>query len=274
MRPRRAVLAGLASVTLLACGTAHHAHAFSVATPPSRALALAVLAPSANVGHVVDRVLAYTSYIRLGGHRREVALTFDDGPGPATPRILAILRKTHTPATFFPIGRSVRSSPQLVADEVRQHLAVGDHTESHPRLSGLTPAAQAAEIRQAAEDIHHAGAPYPRLFRPPYGSFDRDTLALLRGQRMLMVLWSVDTKDFSRPGKKKIIYTAVSGAQQGAIILMHDGGGDRSQTVAALPRIILRLRQRGFRLVSIPQLISDDPPPHGQAPPQPLSGTG
>ena len=86
-----------------------------------------------------------------------------------------------------------------------------------------------------------------------------------------MVLWSVDTKDYSQPGVNKIVYATVSGAQPGAIVLMHDGGGNRAQTVAALPRIILRLRRRGFRLVSIPQLIGDDDPlPRDQPPPHEL----
>jgi peptidoglycan/xylan/chitin deacetylase (PgdA/CDA1 family) len=223
----------------------------------------------------VDRVLSYTSYVQLAGRQqRDVALTFDDGPGPFTPQILQILQRTHTPATFFVIGRLARAYPESVAAEARGGFAVGDHTETHPLLSILSAAGQAAEIDAAAADIHRAGAPYPRLFRPPYGSFDQATLALLRARSMLMVLWSADTKDYSRPGAKKIIYTAVSGGQSGAIILMHDGGGDRAQTVAALPRIILRLRQRGYRLVTIPELIADDPPTPGQPAPQPLSGVG
>ena len=89
-----------------------------------------------------------------------------------------------------------------------------------------------------------------------------------------MVLRSADTKDYKRPGASKIIYTAVSGAHVGAIILIHDGGGDRTETVAALPRIITRLRQRGFRLVTIARLAGADPPPTNQPPPQPLIGTG
>ena len=221
----------------------------------------------------VDRVLGYTSYVQLAGRRRrEVALTFDDGPSRYTPEILQVLRHMHAPATFFVIGRWALAYPELVADEVRAGSEVADHTESHPPLAELSPAAQTAQITQAAEAIHQAGAPYPVLLRPPYGSFDQSTLEVLRGERMLMVLWSADTSDYLRPGVSKIIYTAVSGAQPGAIILMHDGGGDRSQTVAALPRIIVRLRQRGFHLVTVSQLIADDPPPTDQPPPQPLSG--
>lgn len=199
-------------------------------------------------------------------------MTFDDGPSRYTPEILRVLRHMHAPATFFVVGRWALAYPRLVADEVRAGSEVGDHTENHPPLAELSPVAQTAEITQAGDAIDRAGAPNPVLMRPPYGSFDQSTLQVLRAERMLMVLWSADTSDYIRPGVSKIIYTAVSGAQPGAIILMHDGGGDRSETVAALPRIIVRLRQRGFRLVTVSQLIADDPPPANQPPPHPLSG--
>ncbi len=221
----------------------------------------------------VDHVLRYTSYVRLAGHRRrDIALTFDDGPSPYTPQILRVLRRMHVPATFFVIGRSALAYPQFVAAEVQAGCEVGDHTETHPPLALLSPSAQTAQLTQAAEVIQRAGAPRPIVMRPPYGSFDPATLEVLRAERMLMVLWSADTSDYMRPGVQKIVYTAVSGAQPGAIILMHDGGGDRAETVAALPRIIMRLRQRGFHLVTVSRLVADDPPPAGQPPPQPLSG--
>jgi peptidoglycan/xylan/chitin deacetylase (PgdA/CDA1 family) len=223
----------------------------------------------------VTRVLGYTSYVQLAGHRaRDVALTFDDGPSQYTPMILSILRRMRAPATFFVIGRSAIAYSRLVAEEARDGFEIGDHTETHAPLAVLSPTMQAAQIAEAADAIHRAGGPDPDVVRPPYGSFDQATLRILRRMRMLLVLWSADTKDYARPGVARIIYTAVSGAQPGAIILMHDGGGDRSQTVAALPRIITRLRQRGFRLVTISRLIAGDPPPANQPPPHPLSGGG
>ncbi|MGA2321611.1 MAG: polysaccharide deacetylase family protein [Solirubrobacteraceae bacterium] len=220
-----------------------------------------------------DRFLAYTSYVSVGSsRRREVALTFDDGPSPWTPKILAVLRREHAVATFFEIGRNVLAYPRYTAALARAGMAVGDHTETHLPLAELSAAGQAQEIEQAAAAIRNAGAPAPLLFRPPYGSFNSETLALLRARHMMMVLWTVDTSDYLQPGVDKIRYTAVSGARSGAIILFHDGGGPRSQTVAALPRIIHRLRARGFRLVTVWQLLHDDPPPVGQAPPRSLSG--
>jgi peptidoglycan-N-acetylglucosamine deacetylase len=145
-------------------------------------------------------------------------------------------------------------------------------TEEHPPLALLGASAQASELDEAASAIHAAGAPRPLLFRPPYGFFDDTTLQLLRERDMVMALWSVDTSDYTLPGVQRIIYTALSGARPGAVILFHDGGGDRSQTVAALPRIIERLRQRGYHLASVPELLRDDPPPVGQPPPTPFSG--
>jgi peptidoglycan-N-acetylglucosamine deacetylase len=229
-------------------------------------------APHASVASV-NHVLRYTSYVQLAGHRRrEVALTFDDGPSPYTHDVLRILRRMRVHATFFVVGREVAMYKRLVADEYRAGNDVGDHTMSHPPLDQLSVAAQSEEIGGDARLIKAAGAPAPRLMRPPYGSFNATTLQVLRAQRLLMVLWSVDTKDYSRPGTDRIVYTAVSGAEPGAIILMHDGGGERSETVAALPRIINRLRQRHYTLVTLSQLVKDDPPPRHQPAPVSLSG--
>jgi peptidoglycan/xylan/chitin deacetylase (PgdA/CDA1 family) len=115
-------------------------------------------------------------------------------------------------------------------------------------------------------------AAFPRLFRPPYGGFDDTTLALLRHYGMLMVLWSVDTHDYLQPGVPTIVARALAGAQPGAIILMHDAGGPRAQTVAALPQIIAGIRRHHLKLVTVPRLLADDPPPLTQPPPRSLAG--
>ncbi len=220
-------------------------------------------------------VLRYTSYINAGTPvRREVALSFDDGPGPYTPKILHILTRTHTPATFFVIGEWAKLYPQYVRAEVSAGSEVGDHTETHPFMSLLSPTVQREQIVDASYAIHAAGAPYPTLWRPPYGSFNQETRGILHELQMVVVLWTVDTSDYALPGVERIEFAALSGVRPGAIILMHDGGGDRSETIAALPRIIAALRRRGYRLVTVSQLLADDPPPRGQPPPQPLSGGG
>lgn len=229
--------------------------------------------PAVLRARALDRVLSYTPYVRRGrGHRRDVALTFDDGPGPYTARVLRILRRMHVHATFFVIGRQVAEYPRLVAGEARSGSEVGDHTFTHPPLAALGRAAQRAQIVDTARAIHRAGAPTPVLLRPPYGSLNATTVRVVHKLGMLLVLWSADTSDYARPGVTRIAYTAISGAEPGAIILLHDGGGDRSETIAALPGIIRRLRARRFNLVTVSQLVADDPPRRGQPPPVNMSG--
>jgi peptidoglycan-N-acetylglucosamine deacetylase len=213
----------------------------------------------------IDRTLAYTPYVRIAGaQHREIALTFDDGPGPYTPQVLAILQREHVPATFFEVGileRYFNASTTAIAADGD---TIGDHTEVHAPMSRLSPAKQRAQLLEQASAIERYGASFPRLFRPPYGLWNSATLALLHRYRMLMVLWTVDTSDYRRPGVPAIVDAAVHGARPGAIILLHDAGGDRSQTVAALPKIVSALRRRHYQLVTVPRLLLDNPAPRVQ----------
>jgi len=213
----------------------------------------------------INRTLAYTPWVRIAGaQHREIALTFDDGPGPYTPQILAILQREHVPATFFEVGileRYFNASTTAIAADGD---VIGDHTEVHAPMSRLSRKAQQTQLLEQASAIERYGAKFPRLFRPPYGLWNSNTLALLHRYRMLMVLWTVDTSDYRRPGVRAIVDAAVDGARPGAIILLHDAGGDRSQTVAALPRIIAALHKRGYKLVTVPRLLLDNPAPRVQ----------
>lgn len=222
----------------------------------------------------INRVLAYTPWVRIAGaQHREIALTFDDGPGPYTPEVLSILEREKVPATFFEVGVLERwfyvSTARIVAD----HDVIGDHTQTHAPMPRLSRRDQRAQLLAEASAIGRHGAPFPRLFRPPYGLWNATTLALLRKYRMLMVLWTVDTNDYLRPGVSAIVNAAVKGARSGAIILLHDAGGDRAETVAALPRIIAALRRRHYRLVTVPRLLLDNPPPRVQNV-APMTGAG
>jgi len=149
---------------------------------------------------------------------------------------------------------------------------IGDHTENHPMLAKLSAHDQYEELFEQIARIELAGGRRPVLFRPPYGSFDPTTLRELAKLHLLMVLWSADTDDYLEPGVGVIVERALAGAQPGAILLMHDGGGNRAQTIAALPLIISRLRAQGYHLVTVPRLLLDDPPPAGQPLPPNLSG--
>ena len=218
-------------------------------------------------------MLAYTPFVKEGGTRgRDIALTFDDGPGPYTPGVLDVLEREHVPATFFVIGEELRYFSASTVREIRDGFVIGDHTETHPMMAQLSAHDQHEELFEQAARIELLGGRRPQLFRPPYGSFDATTFHQLSEMHMLMVLWSVDTDDYQRPGVQVIVQNALAGAKPGAIILMHDAGGDRSQTIEALPAIIRGLRKRGFDLVTVPQLLHDDPPPAGQPLPQNLSG--
>ena len=213
----------------------------------------------------INRTLAYTPYVRIAGaQHREVALTFDDGPGPYTPQVLAVLQREHVPATFFEVGIEERYFNASTTEIAADGDPIGDHTEIHAAMSKLSPAKQRSQLLEQASAIKRYGASFPRLFRPPYGLWDEATLALLHRYRMLMVLWTVDTSDYLRPGVNTIVDRAVDGAKPGAIILLHDAGGDRSQTVAALPKIIAALRRRHYQLVTVPRLLLDNPAPHVQ----------
>jgi peptidoglycan/xylan/chitin deacetylase (PgdA/CDA1 family) len=213
----------------------------------------------------ITRTLAYTPYVRIAGARhREIALTFDDGPGPYTPQVVAALGRAHVPGTFFEVGVEEGYFHAGTSAIVASGFPIGDHTETHAPMSQLSRKQQQAQLLEETSRIGDYGAPFPRLFRPPYGLWNSTTLKLLKKYRMLMVLWTVDTSDYLAPGVDAIVSRAVSGARPGAIILMHDAGGNRSETVAALPKIISQLQARGYRLVTVPRLLLDNPAPANQ----------
>jgi peptidoglycan/xylan/chitin deacetylase (PgdA/CDA1 family) len=256
-------------------GGGGHRRAAGVAAKPWRVAPMgdAARRRAAAESRAIDHVLTYTQFVTSGGgQKREIALTFDDGPGPYTPHVLQVLQKLHVPATFFEVGFMERWFHASTTQALSQGHVIGDHTESHPKLAHLPRPAQRTQIMSQAEWLHKLGAPRPRLFRPPFGSFDARTFRVLRNNKLLMVLWSVDTHDYRQPGVKVIVRRAVQGAKPGAIILMHDAGGARSQTVAALPEIVRKLRKRHFELVTVPRLMLDDPPPRGQPLPHYLNG--
>ncbi|HZE04056.1 MAG TPA: polysaccharide deacetylase family protein [Solirubrobacteraceae bacterium] len=282
-RRRLGALAGVAAVALvlgIAVGalTGHGAAAGEAAggvghaqLQPVKALArgksatMSAVAQRAAENAAINRTLAYTPYVRIAGaQHRELALTFDDGPGPYTPAILRVLRRLRAPATFFEVGIEDQYFAASTAAIVAAGDPVGDHTETHAPMSRLSRRLQRRELLEQADAVGDSGAPFPRLFRPPYGVWDATTLSVLKRYRMLMVLWSVDTSDYQRPGVATIVQRALDGARPGAIILLHDAGGNRSETVAALPRIIRRLRARGYRLVTVPRLLLDNPAPKDQ----------
>ena len=187
---------------------------------------------------------------------RAVALTFDDGPWPGqTQQVLRILRRFHAPATFFVVGQLAEHLPRLVAAERRQPgIEVEDHSWSHP----LTPPFGEQRPRIVRfqigrtlsalerEDVH------PTLFRPPGGGYSDRVVAIASSFGLRLVLWSVDPRDWAPGATARGIDREVLGhVHPGSIVIMHDGGGDRTATIRALPRIIRGIRHRGLRLVDV-----------------------
>ncbi len=178
---------------------------------------------------------------RRGG---PVYLTFDDGPSQYTPAILSILRATHSTATFFELGFRQAEHPEEAAQIRAEGSSIGNHTYNHPNLTKLKP----GQIRWQL-----AHGPRARCVRPPYGATNQTVRHILSQQGLRQVLWTIDTRDWTRPGTKQIIKAATGpNVRAGSIVLMHDGGGDRTQTVAALPQIIATLQQQGYVIRHIP----------------------
>jgi peptidoglycan/xylan/chitin deacetylase (PgdA/CDA1 family) len=141
-------------------------------------------------------------------------------------------------------------------------MTIGTHTATHPDMGRLSESAQRKEIMRGVRAITSRGGPYPHLFRPPYDSYNATTLFVLRNLRMRLVLQTVDTQNWLPTATRKTIARrAIAGARPGGIILMHDGGGNRSATVQALPWIVRALHNRGYRLVNVPTLLRENPPP-------------
>jgi peptidoglycan/xylan/chitin deacetylase (PgdA/CDA1 family) len=195
---------------------------------------------------------------------RAVALTFDDGPSPEyTPRILATLRRLGVRATFFVIGYLAQQYPAIVREEATLRMEVGNHTYNHPDVppfDELPPQLMQVEISLAASILTRLGVA-PRLFRPPGGSFSSTVVHTASALGERIVLWSVDPTDWT-PGisAKQIARNVLSTVRPGSIVILHDGGGDRSATLAALPAIVRGIRARGLRLVTVaPAPITGEP---------------
>jgi cellulose synthase/poly-beta-1,6-N-acetylglucosamine synthase-like glycosyltransferase/peptidoglycan/xylan/chitin deacetylase (PgdA/CDA1 family) len=193
---------------------------------------------------------------------RRIALTFDDGPDPRwTSRIERVLQSYGVHATFFEIGSQVARYPGVVKMLVRDGDEVGNHTFTHVLLSGVPEWQRRMQIDLTEAAIAGVTHHYTRLIRPPYSATpdavtprDERVLAQLAGRRYYIVLANYDSQDWQRPGVAAIVKNASPPGRTGGIVMLHDGGGNRSQTVAALRVLIPRLRARGFQFVTVAQL--------------------
>ncbi|MFF8959726.1 polysaccharide deacetylase family protein [Streptomyces sp. NPDC014894] len=189
--------------------------------------------------------------------RPEIALTFDDGPDPVhTREVLDILRRYDVRATFFCVGLHVNALPDEVRRITDAGHSLGNHTWSHPFMPDLTAEQFRLQIERTSDAFDRAVGRTPGLFRPPYGARTPETLGELLTGGPAMALWDVDSWDWARPGPEKIAQTVLDHARPGSMILMHDGGGDRRESVQALPAVIEGLLERDLRFVSADALRS------------------
>ena len=182
-----------------------------------------------------------------------MALTFDDGPSPYTAAVLDVLKREQVHATFFLIGQQVAGGASLVRRELADGHMLADHTWSHANVSG-GGAFASGQITSTASAIQKATGFRPCLFRAPYGAVSGSLIGVAHGLGFTTIEWDVDPQDWSLPGSGAIYSRIVSTTHNGSIILMHDGGGPRSQTLAALPGIIHTLKARGYGFVTVDQL--------------------
>lgn len=185
-----------------------------------------------------------------------VALTFDDGPGPYTARLLDMLAARHARATFFLIGGNIRGREAVVRRELADGHAIGDHTWSHPDLTRLPTGVVRSQLRRTRDAIQRVTGQPTHLMRPPYGATDRHVRKVAGGLGLAQIIWSVDTDDWRDRNSSIVTGRAVRRARRGDIILMHD---IHPTTVAAVPRILRGLAERGFTFVTVPELLAAHP---------------
>jgi peptidoglycan/xylan/chitin deacetylase (PgdA/CDA1 family) len=183
--------------------------------------------------------------------RKAIALTIDDGPNAIyTPQVLRLLAKYRVTAMFSMIGMEVKGLPGVAREVADAGHVIANHTWKHVNLGTLSPSAVASEMDQATEAIHGATGVVPSRFRAPYGVWSRTVYQRCVQTGMTPIDWSVDPRDWARPGVSSIVRNVMRNTRSGSIILEHDGGGNRSQTVTALGIVIPRLLDAGYHFVT------------------------
>lgn len=177
-----------------------------------------------------------------------VHLTFDDGPDPTwTPRVLEVLRRYGARGTFFMLGQAAAMEPRLVEQVRAEGHAIANHTWSHPQLVALSDNGIRRQLRRADAALGET-----TCVRQPYGATNYRVERAIRSTGKHPVLWDVDPQDWRRPGAEAIARRILAGTRPGAIILLHDGGGDRDQTVAGLELALATMTSKGYAATPVP----------------------
>jgi peptidoglycan-N-acetylglucosamine deacetylase len=194
-----------------------------------------------------------------------IAMTFDDGPSAEnTPRLLDILKQRGIKATFFLIGENAQANPDLVKRMLAEGHEVGNHTWTHPQLSKLSDDKVKSEISRTQEAISAASGYTPTILRPPYGAItQRQKEWIEKDLKLNVIIWSVDPFDWKRPGPAVVTSRILAGAEPGAIVLSHD---IHRQTVEAMPATLDALMHKGYKFVTVSQMIALDKPKPSPSP--------
>ena len=187
-----------------------------------------------------------------------VCLTFDDGPSSYTADVLRILEEKHAVATFFALGSSVAGWSDMIQQLENAGCEVLSHTMNHQDNYAISSEDTYRETVDAFDALRDYAGVFTTVIRPPYGNWNNNCWISARGTVSASVIWTIDSRDWELPGADAIVKNCTSNVGNGDIILMHDGGGDRSQDIEALPRIIDELHKQGYRLVTLSELMDSD----------------
>ncbi|MCL6595012.1 MAG: polysaccharide deacetylase family protein [Firmicutes bacterium] len=208
---------------------------------------------------------------RVATSRPAVALTYDDGPraGPGgTEAIVALLKANGAHATFFVLGEEVARHPEVVRAAARAGMEIENHADRHLHLPGLGEAALRRAVAGGADAVERTVGRRPHWLRPPYGALSPRVRRVAHDLGERVVLWSTDTRDWTNPGSGAIVRRVLGRLRPGDIVLMHDGGADRSQTVEATRQLLPALRARGYEMLTLDELVAA-----GRAHPTPAAGS-
>lgn len=195
--------------------------------------------------------------------KKQVAITFDDGPDPVyTPMILDVLKEYDVQSTFFLIGKRMEMYPEVVQRELKEGHEIANHSYNHRNFYNISPQRALDEIRKTESllnTMEQVGS--IKLFRPPGGTLTEQNLELLKKEGYKVILWSwhQDPRDWANPGTQQIAKHVLKNVKNGDIILLHDSGGNREQTVSALKIILPKLKEEGYTIVTINELINENP---------------
>lgn len=207
---------------------------------------------------VEDATLTYGPYgqvWRVPMQRREIALTFDDGPYPFyTPLLLHVLERSRVPATFFIVGRSAQEFPELMQRIVAGGNEIGDHTFNHYTLTQLSDSQIAYQIAAGGNFLQQFTSQPVTLFRPPHGRYNQHVVAIAHALGYTTVFWSDSPDDVKNISPDVVVARVLSYARPGTIVLLHSG---QYKTIEALPEIVDQLRAQGYTFVTVSQLLND-----------------